>query len=331
MNKQKNLLLALIIIIFLSVNYAVYNLYFSNKINQINQQKSTYFQVLDKINKIEESEKKLEKLISDNEKLKSNSETLDSMAPKQIDTPQLVYDFYTSCAQYNIKGEELDFDLGEKDDQEKTAEDKKDQGDKKEDKQSNFQKLTIDLKVSGNRNDIEQYIRNLQGITKRQLNIKSIKILTSEAKDKDAKEQEGIDNNSSNKTKTSYNSNKTTVSSNPVKLTKKFDGAFSRVSLNGKLVVDGIVDNGIYTNDTPKGSFVTDKKEGTTSNDNTNTNLTDDNENATSIINSDVILAEIIFYQYIQGDGKDFDVSKAYDFYDKNTGFESIADMFKKK
>ncbi|SQB89768.1 hypothetical protein [Clostridium tetanomorphum] len=221
---------------------------------------------------------------------------MNKVTSNEIDTPQLIYDFYISCIKYSINGEEMKFDLNDDKDSEH---DKKDNSkditlDKsnienkdislntknysKEEKyiSNGIVRLSITLKVNGDKNKIEKYINSLNHITKRKLNVKSIKLSSK----MDITEEE--------------------------KISEKEIASNSYINDSESLDVNNIHN--------VKDNEVIDKE-----------------ENNSILVKDDDISAEIVFYQYIKVNEENYDAIRNYDFYNKKIGFKSIADMFGSK
>lgn len=177
---NKGIVIFLIIVIALSLNYIVYQYIFLSKYNNLQVCKEEY---IDKENELEELIKiknNIKNVKNENEALKKSIEELDKLIAKEIDTPQLVYDFYKSCKDYGIDGEEVEFSLSQEgflEDEKETSEVKEKKVRKKEGElEEDIIRLEILLKVNGEKNNIEKYIKSLDKITKRKLNVKSIKL-----------------------------------------------------------------------------------------------------------------------------------------------------------
>lgn len=298
MNKEKKLEIFLAILIFLLINYATYRYFFFSRYNNLLAQKEEFTQKWEKVKKLKLTEKKIEGIKKENEKLKKDIELMNKLTSNQIDTPQLIYDFYYSCIKYGINGEEMKFDLLPSDnkDEEQSAnkieeKNKKDGNSSKEKDNSSeinyisddIVRLSITLKVNGDKYKIEKYINNLNSITERKLNVKSVRLFskTEEEKEKEEfkRENELLNNDGlDNKKDINFNNNKE----------NEEDIAPSK-------------NNDSLEND----SFI--------------------------LVKDKIISCEIVFYQYIRVTGENYDSIKNYAFYNKKIGFKSIADMFGSK
>ncbi|MBC8062743.1 MAG: hypothetical protein H7Y18_19095 [Clostridiaceae bacterium] len=199
MSKTKKQILIFIVIILIGVGYAV-NEYIITPEKLLIQQKVKQVEA-DKLKLVLLKSKSSEvvKLKAEVEELKQAAITIGDVTVKDIDTPQLTYDFYNSCKTYGIKGEDLAFQLVDND----TKVDKATNGSAskpsteanapvvsadgtttvdntanidKTKTTSDLLKLTIELKVSGSKTKVEKYIRSLNTLTSRKINVKSIKL-----------------------------------------------------------------------------------------------------------------------------------------------------------
>ena len=191
MDKNKKELIVLILLLFIGANYLIYHYYLVPLQNKLVLEKKKYTQALALGNETNSKNNKLKQLQQTQEKLKNDSATLETLTVKEIDTPQLIYDFYNSCKKYGITGDDVSFDLNGTADQSQSsntvsqqntnqqtgnnsqntnnASDKSKSGNK-------LLKLSITLNVNGDNDNMENYIRNLNTITNRKLNVKSIEL-----------------------------------------------------------------------------------------------------------------------------------------------------------
>lgn len=177
---NKGMITFLIIAIALSLNYLVYQYIFLPKYNDLKAIKTEYTNKENKLEELVIIKTNIEKVKSENQVLKKSIEEIDKLIATEIDTPQLVYDFYESCKKYSIQGEEVKFFLGSKESSKDGEEvEKKEEENEKE----NIVRLEILLKVNGEKNNIENYIRNLDKITKRRLNVNNIRLSSKEVED----------------------------------------------------------------------------------------------------------------------------------------------------
>ncbi|HEY8892273.1 MAG TPA: hypothetical protein VIM70_18725 [Clostridium sp.] len=197
MNKTKKQIIFLILIITVGICYSI-NTYIITPEKLVIKQKAKEIQdYTQKLKLLKSKSDEVVKLTMENKKLKEVADSIGDVTVKDIDTPQLIYDFYNSCIDYGIKGEDLVFQLV--DSAAKGAEPTSGttssttennttvntQTNITTNKANDINKtkvvsdlliLTIELKVSGDKNNVEKYIRNLNGLTTRKINVKSIKI-----------------------------------------------------------------------------------------------------------------------------------------------------------
>ncbi|MEY7999868.1 type 4a pilus biogenesis protein PilO [Clostridium sp. Mt-5] len=178
MEKNKRDLMILIAILFIGFNYIIYNYFTSNKLKEIDKAKSTYISREDKLKNLKTVKKSIEGKREELKKLKQETSVFDSMVPSQIDTPQLIYDFYNKCKLSGVNGQKISFQLL------KENNDNKSNG--------NFHTLIIDLQISGSKAGVENFIKNLSSTTRRKLNVKSISI-TSKGENENQEESSNTD------------------------------------------------------------------------------------------------------------------------------------------
>ncbi|MBV4419778.1 hypothetical protein KM800_10670 [Clostridium tyrobutyricum] len=242
MKKNKRDLMILMVIIFIGINYAVYTYFIKNQLHNLNSAENKYLATQKDLDTLENKQASINVKAEEIKILKQKTAVLDTMAPKNVNTPQLIYDFYMGCKKFDITGRSISFQLL--------------------DSQSgnSFHTLTINLKISGNREKIESFIKNLDGITDRKINVKSITMYLPDYEN-----------------------------------TSKYDDS-------------------------------------STGNDSIDTRNNTDSENISSAEDSktsNVIGGEIVFYEYIQGNGNS-KYPDNYVFYDsQKEGLNSISDMFK--
>jgi len=213
MNKTKKQIILLIIIVLIGVGYAV-NQYIIAPEKLLIQEKAKQVEAdKQKLSLLKIQSTEAIKLKAEVAKLKLVAETIGDVTVADIDTPQLIFDFYTSCKKYGIKGENLVFQLADTN----TKIDKATEGatvnpnsastqqsagnnqaivsptpttpsssaeviDKTK-ATSDLIKLTIDLKVSGDKNKMEKYLKSLNTLTIRKINVKNIKLEATVAQD----------------------------------------------------------------------------------------------------------------------------------------------------
>lgn len=308
MDKNKRDLMTLIAIIFIGINYATYTYFISQKMKSVEAFKNNYITQAEKLSEMEVKKETIKQRKKEIEKLKKDTSSFSSKIPAKVNTPELIYDFYTSCQKYNVIGDSVSFQLLE--DSEVNNNDKSDNEDLSN---ANVYTLAINLKVTGHKIDMETFIKNLNNITKRKLNIKSIALATLDLEDKDEDKAENkADGNS-------------------------IEGGLNKTSLNEtkpytlQLLGSNLYADGIVKKDDSVGRL---DKNDTYNNINLD-NLDKDNSIIPNLKDNNYfpnyISAEIVFYQYIEKNEKNESVMpNNYEFYDsKKEGFDSIADMFK--
>ena len=158
MERDKKELLVLIVIIFLGLNYAFYEYYFIPKKISLESKKQSYKEKEGRLNYLKEQQKNIDVINKEIESLTKETEKLDS----KINTPQLVYDFYNVCKNYNVKGENVSFTLPEE-----TSE--------------QMQTFLISLSVSGTSGNVESFIKDIEGSTNNKMNVKSVTLSSMES------------------------------------------------------------------------------------------------------------------------------------------------------
>jgi len=304
MSKIKKQIIFFVLIVIVGICYSI-NTYIITPQKLVIEQKAKQVQeYTQKLKLLKGKSSEVISLTSEVTKLKQASNSLSDVTVKDINTPQLIYDFYTSCTEYEIKGEDLVFQLADSSsksgsptsgttsnsDNSTTSQsasnnqsttNNNNQGANINQTTVNAQtnavanktdnttsakpatdllKLTIELKVSGNKNNMEKYIRNLNVLTLRKINVQSIKLEATKA----------------------------TVSQNSAANTNGVE--------NPQINPSPIVSPETETIAEP----VTDQ-----------------------------VTADIIFNQYIYTKDKDIIRPSGYSFYDEKTGFSNFSDMFK--
>ncbi|WP_411682448.1 hypothetical protein [Clostridium thailandense] len=178
----------LISILFVGVNYVIYTYFIKNELNSVNQARNKYMTQKQKLSDIKAKKQTIDTKKKELEKLKQKTANFDNMVPVKIDTPQLIYDFYNGCKLYGVTGQNISFQLlGNNNSSNNPNVSSNSNGNNnvnssnninRQDTQNNqkFYSLTIDLKITGDKGNVESFIKNLGVITKRMLNIKSISI-----------------------------------------------------------------------------------------------------------------------------------------------------------
>lgn len=306
MEKNKRDLMILIAIIFIGINYATYTYFISQKMKSTEAFKNNYITQAEKLSEMEVKRETIKQRKKEIEKFKKDTASFSSKIPSRVNTPELIYNFYTACQKYKVIGDSVSFQLLDN-----SEVDKADKGENEILSNANVNTLTINLKVTGHKIDIETFIKNLNTITKRKLNIKSIALATLDSEDKDETEAK-VDGNDNEEilNKTSLNK----IEPYAVQL------------LGNNLYADGIVKKDDSIDELHKDNVYN----------NTNLdNLDEDKDIIPNLENNiyfpNYISVEIIFYQYIEkSEENESIILKNYEFYDsKKEGFDSIADMFK--
>jgi len=194
MNKTKKQIIFFILIVIVGVCYSVSTyIIIPKKVLLDKKAKDVQAQSL-KLQSLKSKSSEVVKVKAEVAKLKEVANSIKDFATTDINTPQLVFDFYTSCTQYGIKGEDLIFQLADSNanaqDTNKTAtsdnttvndktgatSNEANSSNNATKTTTNLLKLTIELKVSGDKNKVEDYIRNLNALTLRKINVKSIRL-----------------------------------------------------------------------------------------------------------------------------------------------------------
>jgi type IV pilus assembly protein PilO len=181
MDKAKKQLIILILLVFFGANYAITEYAVIPGINALKSTQAEYLELVAKLNNLTEKNKQIEDLRAEIQKIKEDVAELDRIAPKGIDTPQLVYDFYNACLDYGITGETISFELREQgqENNQQNPDQQQEAQKANEPNQTVYLRLSINLKVKGDKVYIEEFLRNIDGITERKLNVKSIAITAS--------------------------------------------------------------------------------------------------------------------------------------------------------
>lgn len=186
MEKNKRDLMILIALLFVGVNYASYTYFIKAQLNSVEQAKNKYITLKKELSSIKLKQQSIHTKEKEIEKLKQETADFDSMVPVKVDTPKLIYDFYNGCKLSGITGQSISFQLlneegnsGENTDNTSNTTDNKDSTTSQNNQVSGkFYTLSINLKVTGNKSNIENFIKGLKTITERKLNVKSITIYT---------------------------------------------------------------------------------------------------------------------------------------------------------
>lgn len=174
MNKNQKEYIAFIILVTVILNYAFYNFCLGPDLRTLNEKKISYNNTKQTLDKIEAQSKNLNSLNKELQKMKAQISSIDAEIPKNnINTPQLVYDFYNSCKKYNLDGSLIKFQLDNK--SASTSGSGSTSGNSAN-LPVGLERLTFELKASGNKSDAESFIRNLSNITSRTIAVESISL-----------------------------------------------------------------------------------------------------------------------------------------------------------
>jgi type IV pilus assembly protein PilO len=315
MNKNEKQILGFIILLFIGINYVLYTYYLNPKINIMNNKIEEYNKKTQQLSMIKVGEVTIEmqkKVLASSEKEVSQ---LDKLTVKEINTPQLIYDFYMGCKKYKIKGEDVVFQLNQENPESSKQPNASlpsaalngvtsTQGIASNsvtpvspgvgDENSNISetsknsiklvKLSINLNVKGNKHNIINFINNLGNITTRLLNVTNIKIDTSVT--------------DSNTGVVNSNNINTAINKNENQLLGDIPG-----EILNNTTSQGIASNGGQNNNTTN--------------------------NSQTVIEIGDVSASIQFNQYLLMDGKEYNNVHSYKFYNSKIGFSNIEDMFK--
>lgn len=163
----------------MGINYSIYTYFIANQLDSLEKAKSKYLQKQQKLNELNSKKEAIKNEKNEVEKLKNQTSDFNNKVPSQINTPQLIYDFYTGCKIYDISGESVSFQLLNQEEV-PNNQNKVTTGDVNKNTSESFFTLTIELNVIGEKEKIENFIKNLANLTTRQLNVKSIAIATVE-------------------------------------------------------------------------------------------------------------------------------------------------------
>ncbi|MBC2579951.1 hypothetical protein [Clostridium sp. DJ247] len=349
MEKNKKDLMILIVIIFIGINYVIYTYFITSQLDNIKTQKNKYLAQKQKLNDIKLKKQSIDKKKKDLEKLKKETADFDNVVPTEINTPQLIYDFYTGCKLFGIVGQNLTFQLLDNNtDPNKSpntnssannntnTNNTNSTDNKSKQPSGKFYTLTVNLKVLGDKENVENFIKNLGVITKRKLNVKNITISSSENNNTSKETSNGVDIQSDTKAQSQPSTNK--LSSSYTKKNFYIDNHRVTVLRNASdknYMSINFIDKKLYADDLVNEATQQDIGKNNSISSIPNSN----NSNIGSVpskqtsdqIPTNQLSAEIIFYQYIQGDGNNqIKVPDNYEFYDsQKEGFNSISDMFK--
>lgn len=175
MDKTKKQILLFIVIILIGAFYTI-NEYIMVPKKLLIQQKAKEMQVnKQKLNLLKSKNDEFIQLNAEVAELKQVANSIGEFTVTEIDTPQLIFDFYISCKNFGIKGENLIFQLADTNTKMEVPINKTEDTNNSN-IATDLLKLTIELRVSGDKNKVEKYIRSLNTLTSRKINVKSIKL-----------------------------------------------------------------------------------------------------------------------------------------------------------
>ncbi|WP_125152890.1 hypothetical protein [Clostridium rectalis] len=289
--------IVILISIILLINLGTYSFYLKPKFTNLREKKEEYNKKEDKIKQLENKNKMLIRLSKENENLQGNNALLNRLTADSVDTATLAYDFYRSCKNFNIFGDVVEFELLTKDKISKKNSEKS----KNQFVTNDIIRLNIKLKVRGHRENIEEYIKNIKLITKRDLSVEKIKLYC-EQKDEKVDEIEEYILNGENKKN----------------IDKDIKDNDKDIKDNDKDIKDN--DKDIKDND----KDIKDNKK--------YISVFKIREEETVYDIDDDVNAEITFYHYIKNSHNVQEYyKKNYHFFNKGIGFSSIGEMFKNK
>ena len=145
-------------------------------------------QALDEVSKTnEENLLRVEQLVKDQFEIKNNEADItelkaltadyEILVPKDLDTPQIVYDFYTYSNLYGVTPEYLDFSLPE---DKELAEGAETSAEVPEGAMG-ITELELSFSAKGTHANMIRFLENIGGITAQQLNVNSISLTSLDA------------------------------------------------------------------------------------------------------------------------------------------------------
>jgi type IV pilus assembly protein PilO len=185
MDKNKIELIALILIITLGINYGAYSLYLIPHYQKVKEAKVKYETAIARLADLRKKSNQAKQLKADNEKLKEAVAKLEEMAPKDIDTPSLIYEFYRAVSRFGITGEDVSFQLNTEKSSTVSQNSNAGAGNSANNAgttnlEPQLLTLGITLRVSGESSRIEEFLKNIDTITSRRLNVKSVTLSVKE-------------------------------------------------------------------------------------------------------------------------------------------------------
>lgn len=176
MKKEKVEQIILMILVFCGLNYMLYSFYFKGQFEQLTAEKNKYNNAKDKVTELRFKKVQVNNLIEENEKLKSDHEKLDELIPAALDTPQIIYDFYTACKKYSVTGENLEFKRVIQEGTQIAQEGNEASANNSETVSQGYEIIEIKLSFSGKKSKVEEFIKKLDKITSSKLDVQRIAI-----------------------------------------------------------------------------------------------------------------------------------------------------------
>ena len=197
MSKNKRDIIVLIVLVFVSLTVGLYQLYFQPLMSEVEVAKVDYDKLQDNGKAFNLKNSELKTLETGLAKSKDAAKELDSISVTTIDTPQLTYDIYNACKKYGIKGEDLIFTLqasvvgttANTGTTTNSTDNSTNSGNSTSTADSSngkagantpaapakvLSKLAVNLKVIGDKNKIDLFLKNLNSLTSRRLTVISI-------------------------------------------------------------------------------------------------------------------------------------------------------------
>lgn len=177
MEKSRSAIIISFLLVFIIINFCLYKFYIEPSIETLNNKKVEYEEKTNKVEKLIAEKNEIEKLEIEIGKLKNEIKEIDKLVPHSADTPQMIYDFYNACEKYNVSGETISFEINEeeKEKEDKTISNTEEKGNE-ENNTNKFRKLEIKLDIVGEKENLFKFISNINNITERKINVKTINI-----------------------------------------------------------------------------------------------------------------------------------------------------------
>lgn len=195
MNRGKvKLITFLIYIFFIGANYLLFSYYVLPLIQDAKAKTDKYDPSIEQLESLLRDKKMIKQIEQEIDDLNKKVENYDQSVPTDIDTPQLIYDFYKYCNKYSITGKTITFELNEisnnDEDSEIVEEIKKDveetkrvkiknknqEVSKEAENNSNYLELEIKLSIRGDKKNVIKSLYHLDTITQRKITVKNISL-----------------------------------------------------------------------------------------------------------------------------------------------------------